>query len=95
MELEASICPLPWSQIQENLDAALEIIKKLAIPEEAKEQLYELLTVDDITGWPEPKIETWHDSEKYAYLLVPPGASWPQRDFLVESIQKLERGEIL
>ena len=95
MELEASICPLPWSQIQDNLNEALRIIEKLVITDDEKEKLYELLTVDDISGWPDPKIETWHDSAKYAYLLVPTGASWPQRDFLVESIQKLERGEIL
>ena len=93
-DTEASICPLPWSQIQENLDRAGMIIEKLDIPDEQKEALYELLNVDDITGYPAPNIKYWEDTKKYAHLLIPDTASVPEADFFLDAIEKLRKGAI-
>lgn len=92
--VEASICPLPWPQIQQNLDRAVMIIKELDIPDEKKEELYEILTVDDVTGYPAPSIKYWGDAEQYAHLLVPATASVPEADFFFDAIEKLRKGTI-
>ena len=94
VETEASICPLPWNQIQENLNQAVMIIEKLDIPDEKKEDLYELLNVDDIMGYPAPNIKYWGDAKQYAHLLIPDTASVPEADFFLDAIEKLRKGDI-
>ena len=94
IDTDASICPLPWTQVQQNLDRAVMIIKELDIPDEKKEALYEILTVEDIMGYPAPKIKYWGDSAEYAHLLVPDTASVPEADFFMDAIEKLRKGAI-
>lgn len=92
--LEPSICPFSWESYQENVREALDLIRDSALPDDTKEKIYELITVEDITGFPTPSIKGWGDAIEYADLLIPEQASVPEADLFVDTLRQLARGGV-
>lgn len=92
---EYSICPINWGEYYKNVEKALTAIWDSDLDEVVKERLEELLRVDDISGYPEPKIQTWADSIGNIDGICPPGASVAEVDWLKEQMEKLNKGTAL
>lgn len=88
--IEASICPFDWSAYMDNVDQAIAMISNLdKVPEKTRDEIIALIEVDRVSGWQDPKVETWEDSLVYAPLIVPESASVPEADRLYRAIEEL------
>ena len=87
---EGSICPFDWSAYMDNVDQAIAMISNLdKVPEKTRDEIIALIEVDRVSGWQDPKVETWEDSLAYAHLIVPDSASVPEADRLCRAIEEL------
>lgn len=91
---DPSICPLSWKDYLENVREAVGIIHRSSLPEDTKETLYELLDVDDISGYPTPVINDWNDALEYSTVLIPEHASVPEVAHYHSTIELLARGRL-
>ena len=67
----------------DNVDQAIAMISNLdKVPEKTRDEIIALIEVDRVSGWQDPKVETWEDSLAYAPLIVPESASVPEADRL-------------
>ena len=87
---EASLCPFDWSAYMDNVDQAIAMISNLGmVPEKTRDEIISLIEVERVSGWQDPKVETWEDSLVYAPLIVPESASVPEADRLYSLIEEL------
>jgi len=87
---EGSICPFDWSTYMDNVDQAIAMISNLEmVPEKTRDEIIALIEVERVSGWRDPKVETWKDSLVYAPLIVPDSASVPEADRLYSLIEEL------
>ena len=88
--LEASLCPVDWSAYMDNVDQAIAMISNLEmVHEKTRDEIISLIEVERVSGWQDPKVETWKDSLVYAPLIVPDSASVPEADRLYSLIEEL------
>jgi hypothetical protein len=92
---EYSICPINWAEYYKNVEKALATIWDSDLDEVVEERLEELLRVEDISGYPEPKIQTWTDSIDNIDGICPLGASVAEVDWLKAQMEKLDKGTAL
>ena len=87
---EASLCPFDWSAYMDSVDQAIAMISNLEmVPEKTRNEIIALIEVERVSGWQDPKVETWEDSLVYAPLIVPESASVPEADRLYRAIEEL------
>ena len=88
--IEASLCPFDWSTYMDSVDQAIAMISNLEmVPEKTRDEIIALIEVDRVSGWQDPKVETWEDSLAYAHLIVPDSASVPEADRLYRALEEL------
>ena len=87
---EASLCPFDWSAYMDSVDQAIAMISNLEmVPEKTRDEIISLIEVERVSGWQDPKVETWEDSLAYAHLIVPDSASVPEADRFYRAIEEL------
>lgn len=88
--IEASLCPVDWSAYMDSVDQAIAMISNLEmVPEKTRDEIISLIEVERVSGWQDPKVETWEDSLAYAHLIVPDSASVPEADRLYSLIEEM------
>ena len=101
---EVSLCPLDWSEYQDRVDEALEIVDDSALDDDTKDRIHELIEVDRVSGYPDPDPSTgylvagnntWADALTYVDALVPATATIPEAEWLREQVEKLAKGKAL
>lgn len=92
--IDPSLCPLSWKDYLENVRKAVSIIHRSSLPEDTKETIYELLEVEDISGFPTPEIRDWKDALEYSTVLIPEHASVPEVAHYHNTIELLARGRL-
>jgi len=94
--IDDSLCPVDWQAYMDSVDQAIAMISNLdKVPEATRDEIIALLEVDRVSGYTDPKVETWEDSRYYAELIVPDSASVPEADRLYRVIEELSCGNSL
>ena len=87
---EASLCPFDWSAYMDNVDQAIAMISNPdKVPEKTRDEIIAPIEVERVSGWQDPKVESWKDSLAYAHLIVPYSATVPEADRLYSLIEEL------